>query len=153
MRRTEQTLKEYIENRVDRTASGCWLWMHALNDDGYGIFRITGTRRNERVHRAAYREWIDDLPDGACVLHLCDVPACCNPAHLFLGTKKDNMSDCSVKGRTRNQKKTHCFNGHEYTSDNTYFRKNGKVRRCKACCKKWGAEQWQRKKLLRLNAL
>jgi hypothetical protein len=40
-----------------------------------------------------------DIPDGLNVCHRCDVPLCCNPNHLFLGTQADNLADCRAKGR------------------------------------------------------
>jgi hypothetical protein len=33
------------------------------------------------------------------VCHSCDVPGCCRPSHLFLGTIADNNRDCEQKGR------------------------------------------------------
>jgi hypothetical protein len=33
------------------------------------------------------------------VCHTCDTPPCVNPAHLFVGTAKDNAQDCSRKNR------------------------------------------------------
>jgi hypothetical protein len=38
-------------------------------------------------------------PGSLCVLHRCDVRRCCNPAHLFLGTKRVNLWDACMKGR------------------------------------------------------
>lgn len=54
------------------------------------------------AHRLAW--WISTgkQPDpDRLVLHHCDNPPCCNPAHLFLGTQADNMRDMIEKGRGR----------------------------------------------------
>jgi hypothetical protein len=37
------------------------------------------------------------------VLHRCDIPACVNVEHLFLGTDQDNARDRAAKGRNRDQ--------------------------------------------------
>jgi hypothetical protein len=51
------------------------------------------------AHRAAYRFWVGEIPDGLFVCHRCDNRRCCNPAHMFLGTPLDNHRDCIAKGR------------------------------------------------------
>jgi hypothetical protein len=35
------------------------------------------------------------------VLHRCDNRLCCNPAHLFVGTQRENIRDMMAKGRAR----------------------------------------------------
>lgn len=82
--------------------TGCWLWLGAPSDatstGQYGRFRIAG--RQERAHRAAWMLFRGAVPIGMHVLHRCDVPACVNPQHLFLGRNDDNVADRVSKNRT-----------------------------------------------------
>lgn len=81
--------------RIAKT--GCWLWQRYKNKNGYGQIRISNS--NWYAHRASYAIYRGDIPVGMCVCHSCDTPSCVNPAHLWLGTRKENSQDMSRKGR------------------------------------------------------
>lgn len=83
----------------------CWPWTGSCsggNGDWYGQFRF-GARggRSIYAHRVAWILTYGPIPAGdrKHVCHRCDVPRCCNPVHLFLGTHTDNMRDAAAKGR------------------------------------------------------
>lgn len=91
-----------LEKTEPEPNSGCWLWRGNVLPSGYGLVRpVKGSRKLDYVHRVAYRAWRGNIPLGLCVLHRCDVRSCCNPAHLFLGTPKDNVLDMLEKGRMK----------------------------------------------------
>lgn len=82
---------------ADADERGCMEWTGARDQDGYGRLQIAG--RQERAHRIAFALSNAVAPAGLMVCHTCDNPACCNPAHLWLGTNRDNQVDSVVKGR------------------------------------------------------
>jgi hypothetical protein len=75
--------------------AGCWLWTGLRDSNGYG------RQCHTLAHRLAWIFSIGAVPTGVCVLHHCDTPACCNPAHLWLGSQSDNLADMRNKGRAR----------------------------------------------------
>lgn len=75
----------------------CWIWIGNKDRDGYGDIVIK--RKHIRVHRLTYTINVEKIPEGLHVLHKCDVRACCNPDHLFLGTNDINVKDMVQKNR------------------------------------------------------
>ena len=71
----------------------CWEWGGVTTEKGYGRFN------GAAAHRLAYQLVHGPIPDGQVIRHVCDNPPCCNPAHLLIGSQKDNVRDSVRRGR------------------------------------------------------
>ena len=59
------------------------------------------------AHRVSWELHNGPIPPGKIIMHSCDHPWCVNPAHLSVGTQKDNMADCIAKGRKAKRHRPH----------------------------------------------
>jgi predicted nucleic acid-binding Zn ribbon protein len=84
---------------------GCWEWQMHLGRHGYGEFYWR--KKTTTTHRLVWYLTNGDIPEGMQVCHTCDNRSCCNPAHLFLGTNKDNCDDKVKKGRQQKGAQCH----------------------------------------------
>ena len=105
----ERIERHSLELRDDE----CWETTYKSQNE-YGHVRIRpqatgeGDRPSVALHRVAWEAHnAEPIPEGLLVCHTCDNPRCFNPAHLFLGTVKDNMDDCIAKGRDKVLKVKH----------------------------------------------
>jgi hypothetical protein len=80
----------------------CLVWTGSKVKNGYGSIQVLG--RHVGTHRFSWERYNGPIPDTLHVLHLCDNPACVNPAHLFLDTNSDNAADRMNKGRNADAK-------------------------------------------------
>lgn len=86
-----------IVSGIDIDANGCWNWVKCVQSNGYG--RVTYEYKSMGAHRLSYLAFKGEIPAKTDVCHSCDNRRCVNPAHLFLGSRKDNMNDCKKKNR------------------------------------------------------
>lgn len=136
-----KTIQEKLWDRtIPEPNTGCILFLGNQNHAGYGRLRIKTDKGFKTVfaHRLAWESSYYKIESSVSVCHTCDTPVCVNPKHLFVGAAMDNFLDMMKKGREgiRWRKfRTHCKNGHEFTTENTKLivYANGSARVCRIC--------------------
>lgn len=100
-----ETLFERLFSKVQLDwDTGCWNWTGAINKDGYGQIglgdEIVG------AHRASWRMFVGEVPEGMELDHICRNRVCVNYDHLRVVTHKEQ---CANRGP-----KQVCRHGHRY---------------------------------------
>lgn len=99
---TARTIEEWITFILQNinNVNDCWEYTNRQDKYRYGEIIVGGrTGKHKLVHRLMYKHFNGVIPEGKLVLHRCDNPPCCNPAHLFLGSHQDNIDDKVKKNR------------------------------------------------------
>ena len=100
--RPARPLVERFWEKVDvGEPTECWNWKSSWRSKfGYGRIRLAGRGSRDVVaHRLAYELTVGPLRATDLARHMCDNPACCNPAHIIPGTHSDNLRDQYERGR------------------------------------------------------
>lgn len=119
---------------VEKTDS-CWNWTRSGNGSGYGRMSVAGQR--VYVHRLSYVMHKGEIPAGLVIDHLCRNPSCVNPDHLEAVTHRENIQRGDAVTNSFQRRKTHCNQGHPFTSENTYIIPSTGARHCRTCRKAW----------------
>lgn len=80
---------KYVQKKAHHD---CWIWIGSLTvRGGYGQLNDKG--KLLKAHRLSFQIHNGHIPKGLFICHRCNVPACCNPQHLYAGTAKQNWDD------------------------------------------------------------
>lgn len=92
-------LKPFSEYIDKSDPSGCWPWTGRRRG---GARNQYGAYGNEQAHRKSLEMAIGrKLTQDEIACHHCDNPICCNPKHLYAGTRIDNARDALERGQLK----------------------------------------------------
>lgn len=77
----------WVERRVVRDASGCWIWRGTTDAAGYAR-TVRGV-----AHREVWRRLVGQLGVGVVLHHICGRRACVRPEHLAPTARNAHMRD------------------------------------------------------------
>ena len=120
------------------SGSECILWKGCTTKAGYG--KLQENNKEIYVHRYSYELFVEKIPEGLVIDHICRNKACVNPSHLRVVTNRENVVFNSESAAALNLLKSHCKNGHEFTPKNTIMMPpetptHIPSRRCKECAR------------------
>lgn len=91
-----EALPERMQNKIEKSAEGCWLWTGAKTAKGYALWapdpehKRLLANKTKRAHRIIYQLLIGPIPEGLQLDHVCRVKHCVNPAHMEPCTNREN---------------------------------------------------------------
>lgn len=115
----------YVVRPKDPTA--CWLWIGAIQQQGYGLWTFYPPDMPRKklmvAHRVMYSLVHGAIPDNMELDHLCRNKTCVNPDHLEIVTHKENLARIPGHG--------YCNQGHDLSL--TRVKISEKSSRCRVC--------------------
>ena len=123
------------EKILPNGVTGCWEWIGARDNRGYGNVKVQGRAR--KAHRVVYERLRGPIgPEVECD-HACRVPWCVNPDHVELVPRVENVRRGAARWvpGARQRAKRRCPHGHRYTKANTYVQPSTGGRACRTCAR------------------
>lgn len=83
------SLIERIEQKVEKQENGCLIWKGHVDTGGYPNIKFKG--KSYLVHRAYYKELVEDIKSHNTLDHLCRNKLCVNISHLEPVSRSENV--------------------------------------------------------------